>query len=145
MRLASSLPHVRLIVYPMACALRSPVLVDNYPQPGKRPLSSIVPTIVEDEQGRFITALGASGGSKIFPSVFQVLANLDWGMDASHAIEFGRLHDQLYPMSVEVDNIYPPDIIDDLKRRGHNITSGYPGVRSTEQVAYEQLWRSCGH
>ena len=99
------------------------VFTDNYPQAGKRPLSSIVPTIIEDEHGRFVTALGASGGSKIFPSVFQVLANLDWGMDASSAIEFGRLHDQLYPMHVEVDNVYPPEIIEDLKRKGHNITS----------------------
>ena len=95
----------------------------NYPQPGKRPLSSIVPTIVEDEAGEFATVVGASGGSRIFPAVFQVLANVDWGMDARAAVEFGRVHDQLFPAVVDVDNTYPAEIVADLKSRGHNITS----------------------
>ena len=96
--------------------------IDNYPQPGKRPLSSIVPTILEDESGDVFAVLGASGGSKIFPAVFQVLANLDWGLDVSAAIEYGRVHDQLFPLSVEVDNVYPRDILAGLRGKGHNIT-----------------------
>lgn len=72
-----------------------------------------------------MTVLGASGGSRIFPAVFQVLVNLDWGLDPSAAVEFGRVHDQLFPMFVDTDNVYPADIVEDLKRRGHNITSTY--------------------
>ncbi|KAF7793829.1 hypothetical protein EIP86_004950 [Pleurotus ostreatoroseus] len=97
----------------------------NYPIPGKRSLSSTAPTILEDESGEFLTAIGASGGSRIFPAIFQVLLNLDWGMDASAAVESGRIHDQLFPMIVDTDNVYPPDVVEDLRRRGHNITSTY--------------------
>ncbi|EDR01952.1 uncharacterized protein LACBIDRAFT_310211 [Laccaria bicolor S238N-H82] len=94
----------------------------NYPEPGKRPLSSTAPTIVEHEDVSFFLALGGSGGSRIFGAVFQVLLNLDWGLNLSDAIEFGRLHDQLFPLTMDADDVYPPDILMDLKGRGHNIT-----------------------
>ncbi|KAF8973301.1 gamma-glutamyltranspeptidase [Flammula alnicola] len=94
----------------------------NFPEPGKRPLSSTAPTIIEHPDGSFYLAIGGSGGSRIFGSVFQVLLNLDWGMDVSEAIEFGRLHDQLYPLVVDADDVYPQDILSDLKGRGHNVT-----------------------
>lgn len=94
----------------------------NYPEPGKRPLSSTAPTIMEREDGSFFLALGGSGGSRIFGALFQVLLNLDWGLNLSDAIEFGRLHDQLFPLRLDADDVYPPDILKDLKGRGHNIT-----------------------
>ncbi|KAF8070173.1 gamma-glutamyltranspeptidase [Lyophyllum atratum] len=94
----------------------------NYPAPGKRPLSSTAPTILEDRDGSFSLAIGGSGGSRIFGSVFQVLVNLELGLDLSTAIEFGRVHDQLYPLVLDVDNVYPPRIIDGLRALGHNVT-----------------------
>ena len=100
------------------------LIADNYPEPGKRPLSSTVPTIIEHEDGSFYLAVGASGGTKIFPAVLQVILGIDdWGLDPSQAIEWGRVHDQLYPLSVEVDDILPKEGIDGLRERGHNITS----------------------
>ena len=101
---------------------------DNYPEPFKRPLSSTTPTIIEDESGEFLLAIGGSGGSRIFGAVFQVILNLDWGLDVSAAIEFGRLHDQLYPSVVDVDDVYPQWIVEDLRTRGHNMTGegGHP-------------------
>ncbi|GLB37095.1 putative gamma-glutamyltranspeptidase [Lyophyllum shimeji] len=94
----------------------------NYPAPGKRPLSSTAPTILEDQDGSFYVALGGSGGSRIFPSVFQVLLNLELGLDLSAAIEYGRVHDQLYPPVLDVDDIYPRDIVKGLRTLGHNVT-----------------------
>ncbi|KAJ3521066.1 hypothetical protein NMY22_g12468 [Coprinellus aureogranulatus] len=94
----------------------------NYPQPGKRPLSSTVPTIIEHEDGSFFLAVGGSGGSQIFPAVYQTILNLDWGLDASEAVEYGRLHDQLYPLVTFADDVYPAHILEDLKQRGHNVT-----------------------
>ncbi|THH06520.1 hypothetical protein EW145_g4025 [Phellinidium pouzarii] len=95
----------------------------NYPEPNKRPLSSTSPTIIEHADGSFYLALGGSGGSKIFPAVLQVLLGIDeWGLDASEAVEWGRLHDQLYPSIVEADSILPQDAIDGLRERGHNVT-----------------------
>ncbi|RDB16957.1 Gamma-glutamyltranspeptidase 1 [Hypsizygus marmoreus] len=94
----------------------------NYPEPGKRPLSSTVPTIIEHEDGSFFIAIGGSGGSRIFGAVFQVLLNLELGLDISAAIEFGRVHDQLYPLELDVDDVYPQEIIHALKGIGHNVT-----------------------
>ncbi|KAH9951517.1 gamma-glutamyltranspeptidase [Amylocystis lapponica] len=75
----------------------------NYPEPGKRPLSSTVPIILEHEDGSFYLAI-------------------DWGMDISAAIEYGRLHDQLYPLQVDADSVYSTEVLDGLKAKGHNIT-----------------------
>ncbi|KAI0066114.1 gamma-glutamyltranspeptidase [Artomyces pyxidatus] len=93
----------------------------NYPEPHKRPLSSTVPLIMEYADGSFLLSTGGSGGSKIFPAVFQVMLNLDWGYDISSAIEYGRLHDQLYPEYVEADDIYPGELLVELQNRGHRI------------------------
>ncbi|KAI9068256.1 gamma-glutamyltranspeptidase [Trametes sanguinea] len=102
----------------------------NYPEPGKRPLSSTTPVILEHEDGSFFMAIGGSGGSRIFPAVFQTILNLDWGMDVSGAIESGRLHDQLFPMMVDADDILPASLLDGLREKEHNIT-----VSDTNRVA----------
>jgi gamma-glutamyltranspeptidase / glutathione hydrolase / leukotriene-C4 hydrolase len=96
---------------------------DNYPEPHKRPLSSMTPLIMEHADGSLYLVAGASGGSRIFGGVFQAVLNLDWGLDASQSVEFGRLHDQLYPTLLEIDEMYPPELIAQLAQRGHNITS----------------------
>lgn len=107
----------------------------NYPEPGKRPLSSTTPTIIEHEDGSFYLAIGGSGGSRIFPAVFQVILNMDWGMDASAAIEYGRIHDQLYPLMADVDSVYSDEIIAGLREKGHNVTvSDINRIASVVQV-----------
>lgn len=118
--LASSRLHVSSVRSSAAHSAHYPVV--NYPEPGKRPLSSTVPTIMENEDGTFYLAIGGSGGSRIFPAVFQVMLNLDWGMDVSGAIEYGRLHDQLYPTILDADNIIPTETLDVLREKGHNVT-----------------------
>ena len=94
---------------------------DNYPEAQKRPLSSTAPTIIEDPDGSFYLALGGAGGSKILSAVFQVILNLDWGLDISSAIEYGRLHHQLYPEWIDADDIYPCELLLGLKNRGHSL------------------------
>lgn len=94
----------------------------NYPAPGKRPLSSIAPTIIEDADGNFELALGGSGGSRIFGAVFQVIMGVDWGLDISQAIEYPRVHDQLFPAMVDVDSGMHEEGIKALLDRGHNVT-----------------------
>ncbi|KZV73343.1 gamma-glutamyltranspeptidase [Peniophora sp. CONT] len=94
----------------------------NYPEPGKRPLSSTVPMIVEDTKGDLELVLGGSGGSRIFPAVFQVMLNVDWGYDISAAIEDGRVHNQLYPEYVDADSTIDDELLGALRSRGHNVT-----------------------
>jgi gamma-glutamyltranspeptidase / glutathione hydrolase / leukotriene-C4 hydrolase len=96
---------------------------DNYPEPFKRPLSSTVPAILEHGDGSFFLSTGGSGGARIFPSVFQVLVNLlHFERDLSEAIESGRMHDQLWPQIVDIDDTYPLDLAEGLRGRGHNVT-----------------------
>jgi len=113
----------------------------NYPEPGKRPLSSTVPTIVEHEDGSFAAAVGASGGSRIFGAVFQTLLNLDWGLDASQAVEFGRVHTALLPEVVDADEGYPRNILAGLLERGHRL-SVTPPVAAVVQLV---MRRPDGH
>ncbi|ESK94248.1 gamma-glutamyltranspeptidase 1 [Moniliophthora roreri MCA 2997] len=95
----------------------------NYPQPQKRPLSSTVPTIIENSDGSLYLAIGGSGGTNILSAVFQnIIYVRDWDMSVGEAIESGRLHDQLYPDQTLVDNTYPEDLVQGLRERGHNVT-----------------------
>lgn len=93
----------------------------NYPLPGKRPLSSISPAIIEHEDGSFALAIGGSGGSRIFGSVAQTLVNLEWGADLSEAIEAPRIHHQLLPVQVSVETTYDEHILDALRQKGHEV------------------------
>lgn len=61
----------------------------------------------------------------IFTSVLQTLLNLDWDMDPSQAVEYGRVHDQLYPEYVGADNILPKPLLDDLRERGHRVKGAF--------------------
>jgi gamma-glutamyltranspeptidase / glutathione hydrolase / leukotriene-C4 hydrolase len=81
---------------------------------------------MEDEDGSFLLALGGSGGSRIFGAIFQVILGLDWGLDISQAIEYPRLHNQLYPTIVDIDSGYPLFGINALSERGHNISGLFP-------------------
>lgn len=94
---------------------------DNFPEAQKRPLSSTAPTIIENPDGSFYLALGGSGGSKILSAVFQVILNFDWELDISSAIEYGRLHHQLYPEWIDADDTYPFELLLGLEKRGHTL------------------------
>lgn len=100
----------------------------NYPQPGKRPLSSTAPTIIEHPDGSFYLALGGSGGSRIFGALVQTILNLDYdagaGGNISGAVERPRVHDQLWPalVSIESGPEYEGEVTEYLKGKGHNVT-----------------------
>ena len=65
--------------------------VANRVQPGKRPRSSMTPTLIFDEDGKLVATLGSPGGSRIIGFVAQsVIALLDWGLDAQAALSLPR-------------------------------------------------------
>ena len=73
----------------------------NYIRPGKRPASSMSPSIVIDKQNNVKLVVGASGGPKIISAVAYVtLRNLLLGNDIKSAIDSPRPHHQLVPMKV---------------------------------------------
>lgn len=68
----------------------------NAPEPGKRPLSSMSPTIVLDPKGRPYMSIGAAGATRIFTSIAQIIMNtIDHGMTMGEAIQAPRIHNQL--------------------------------------------------
>ncbi|KAF9973905.1 hypothetical protein BGZ73_002833 [Actinomortierella ambigua] len=94
----------------------------NYPAPGKRPLSSCVPTIVERD-GEFEMALGGSGGSRITTSVLQTILNVyNLDMNIMEAIESPRVHHQLMPHVADFESGYSTKAIEFARARGHNVT-----------------------
>ncbi|BGP49944.1 hypothetical protein JCM10450v2_005849 [Rhodotorula kratochvilovae] len=95
----------------------------NYPEGGKRPLSSTSPLIMDHASSDSVwLSMGGSGGSRIFGAVAQTLLNLDWGHDLSGAVEAPRVHHQLLPEYVSVESTFRPDLLDSLRDRGHNVT-----------------------
>ncbi len=66
--------------------------VANRVEPGKRPRSSMAPTIVYDEHGKPVFTVGAAGGATIIMQVTKALiAHIDWGLDARDALGLGLL------------------------------------------------------
>ncbi|HBS28126.1 MAG TPA: gamma-glutamyltransferase [Phycisphaerales bacterium] len=78
----------------------------NLPAPGKRPLSSMTPTIVLDKGGRVEGVVGGSGGPRIITAVAQVLLNwLVFGMGAREAVASPRIHHQWMPETLQMEDL----------------------------------------
>ena len=91
----------------------------NLPGPGKRPLSSMSPTIVLRD-GKPVLVTGSPGGSRIISTVLQVIVNvLDYKMDVAAAVAAPRLHHQWLPDEVRVERGFPDDVLSELKTMGH--------------------------
>jgi len=95
----------------------------NLPGPGKRPLSSMSPTLVLKD-GRVVLITGSPGGSRIISAVLQVIVNvLDYRMDVASAVAAPRLHHQWLPDEVRVERGFDPAILAALEAKGHRIVT----------------------
>ncbi len=93
----------------------------NLPGPGKRPLSSMSPTIVLKD-GKPVLVTGSPGGSRIISTVLQVTINvLDYRMDVRQAVTAPRLHHQWMPDEVRIEKGFADDVLAGLRARGHKI------------------------
>ena len=98
----------------------------NLPGPGKRPLSSMTPTIVLKDGKPFLIT-GSPGGSRIITAVLQVIVNaIDFHMPIDKAVEAPRLHHQWQPDVVYAEPGFPPDVLAGLKARGYAIVPTAP-------------------
>jgi len=92
--------------------------------PGKRPLSSMTPTIVVRD-GKAVMVLGSPGSSKIITTVANVLMGVvDYGMNIQEAVNAPRFHNQWLPDVVNVEQWFSPDTIGMLQRMGYNVEVG---------------------
>jgi gamma-glutamyltranspeptidase/glutathione hydrolase len=93
----------------------------NAPGPGKRPLSSMSPTIVMRD-GRVFLVTGTPGGSRIITTVLQVVLNvIDHQMNIAEAVAAPRIHHQWLPDIVFAERGLSPDTLRLLEARGHKI------------------------
>jgi gamma-glutamyltranspeptidase / glutathione hydrolase len=98
----------------------------NLPGPGKRPLSSMAPTIVLKD-GKPVLITGSPGGSRIISTVLQVIVNaIDFRMPIDAAVSAPRLHHQWQPDEVIVEPGMAPEVLDALTKRGHKLTPTPP-------------------
>ncbi len=104
----------------------------NLPGPGKRPLSSMSPTIVLKD-GKVVLVTGSPGGSRIISTVLQIVVNvLDYRMDVAAAVAAPRLHHQWMPDVVTVEPGFPEEVLAGLRARGHDVkeSMGYTSANS---------------
>jgi gamma-glutamyltranspeptidase / glutathione hydrolase len=98
----------------------------NEPGPGKRPLSSMTPTIVLKDGKPFLVT-GSPGGSRIITTVLQVIVNvIDRGMDIAAAVSAPRVHDQWLPDQVYAEPGISEDLIAALQARGDKVVPQRP-------------------
>jgi gamma-glutamyltranspeptidase/glutathione hydrolase len=95
--------------------------------PGKRPLSSMSPTIVTQD-GKPVLVLGTPGGSRIITAVLQTIINtIDYRMNVQEAVDAPRFHQQWLP---DVTNVEPyalsPDTAQRLTEMGHKLGAPQP-------------------
>ena len=95
--------------------------------PGKRPLSSMAPSLVEKD-GRVVLVLGSPGGSRIPTTVLETIMNIiDFGMSAADAVAAPRLHYQDQPGSVFYEHGgLSPGTIAALEARGYTVVPRKP-------------------
>ncbi len=92
--------------------------------PGKRPLSSMTPTIVVRE-GKTFLVLGSPGSSKIITTVANVLMGvLDYGMNIQEAVNAPRFHNQWLPDVLNVEQWFSLDTVQALQKMGYNVEVG---------------------
>ncbi|CAH0442356.1 gamma-glutamyltransferase [Ralstonia pseudosolanacearum] len=95
--------------------------------PGKRPLSSMSPTIVTRD-GKPVMVVGTPGGSRIITAVLQTMLNaIDYGMNVQEAVDMPRFHQQWLPDLTNVENYtLSPDTRQILEGMGHKFGPPQP-------------------
>lgn len=88
---------------------------------GKRPLSSMTPTLVLKD-GKPVLVTGSPGGARIITTVLQTVVNtIDFNMNPAEAAATPRVHHQWTPDELRVEKGLSPDTLALLRQRGHNI------------------------
>ncbi len=105
----------------------------NAIEPGKRPLSSMSPTIVFRNKKPFLVT-GSPGGSRIITTTLQIILNvIDHEMSLADATHAARIHHQWLPDRLEVEPGFAPETLKKLKNRGHRVELTEP-FGSTQSI-----------
>ena len=114
----------------------------NAIEAGKRPLSSMSPTIIVKDE-RPLLATGSVGGSRIITTVLQILVNImDHDMDILTATTSPRFHHQWYPDNLIMESGFNPDVLTQLRTMGYSIDApellGHEATPAGTEIGYLQ-------
>lgn len=119
--------------------------IANRVQPGKRPRSSMAPTLVFDKTTKkLVMSTGSPGGSAIINYVAKVLVGtMDWGLNVQQAISLPNFGSRNGPTELEQGRISEV-VVEQLKAKGHNVrvmeqTSGLQGIMRMN-IHGEEMW-----
>lgn len=116
----------------------------NSIQPGKRPLSSMTPTIALKD-GKLYMVIGAPGGTRIPNGVLQAFLNVvDFKMNMQQAIDAPRIHNQWKPDKLYIMGEVSPDTAQLLRQRGHTVEMTNGGVARVEGILVQDGWLQGG-
>lgn len=102
--------------------------------PGRRPLSSMAPTLVFRPDHTPWLATGSPGGSRIITTVAQVLLQrMLWGANLATAVAAPRIHSQLWPDRLALEEGFSPDTRALLERLGHSLQNA-PAMGAANSV-----------
>ena len=114
----------------------------NKIEPGKRMLSSMSPTILEDEHGDVFMVVGAQGGPRIITEVWQTISNVvDFGMSVAAAVAAPRVHHQHLPDEVNIEDDAITSTVDQqLQGMGYKLVWGKSGGAANAIVRVKDHW-----
>lgn len=105
---------------------------------GKRPLSSMTPTIVLDEAGAVWLVTGSPGGARIITTVLETVVDaIDFGLNPAEAAAQPRFHHQGQPDELRVEKGFSPDTLELLRAKGHRVVVK-PTMGKTQTIQRHQ-------
>jgi gamma-glutamyltranspeptidase/glutathione hydrolase len=109
----------------------------NAPEPGKRMLSSMTPTIMRSPDK--VAALGAPGGSRIITEVLLGILGYDAGLSAQQVAALPRFHHQWLPDVISAEaGALSPDSVAALRAMGHTVNAGESPWGNLQTVAWDR-------
>jgi gamma-glutamyltranspeptidase/glutathione hydrolase len=105
--------------------------------PGKRPLSSMTPTILVKD-GKPFMVTGSPGGPRIISTTLLTILNvIDYGMDVQAAVSAPRFHHQWIPDQLSVEPETTRDVVEALEARGHTVAVGRRHWSAAEAIVID--------
>ena len=113
---------------------------NNKIEGGKRPLSSMSPTIVLRDGAPWL-ATGSPGGTRIITTVLQTVLNaMAFDMNVAAASIYARIHHQWLPDEILAEDGISPDTVRLLEQMGHKVVLGGQTIGRTESIMIKDGW-----